>query len=226
MRKSNYVVLLLLIFVFLCASCATTTEPIAVKKPEKVTEPDNRKYSKDHASEAITKDLTEKAYKADAYAHTIAFLGQKQKRMFFRFMKDGRPHYSFRSEYELNGQPYIYLYNIDGFDYECYPAQQTAYRTPTDGNWNESNYGGAKLWHFDYKKASVIGEDKVKDEECYILAEEEGESCLSKTTGHRLYMKQKNGTMFYEDMTTDVADEQFTVPPFLKVVDKAAPKKS
>lgn len=211
------------VLLLLSASCATTTNTPVAETPVK---PDNRKYSKDHDTAAIIKDLTEKASKPDAFAHTISFDGKSEKKMFFRFMKDGRPHYSFRSEHELNGKPYIYLYNIDGYDYECYPATQTAYRLPTNGNWNESNYGGARLFHFNYKNAKVIGEDKVKDEECYILSEEEGESCVSKTTGHRLYMKSKNGTMFYEDLTTDVPDTQFVVPPFLKVVDKTAPKKS
>jgi hypothetical protein len=145
--------------------------------------------------------------------------------MYFQFEKDGQPFYRFREDLTRAGKRYVYIYNADGIhDYHYYPDEKKAYRCPTNGAWNESNYDKARDWHFNYDDAAIIGEEAVRGKSCYMLEMQGSIFAVDKENGIKLLKmdltRDINQALYYENIEVDLSDDVFGIPADFQVVDR------
>jgi hypothetical protein len=173
----------------------------------------------------IIQELETRSQSIKAYGQDYVMKGYTAKRMYFQFEKDGRPFYRFRSDHTRAGKPYVYIYNADGLhDYHYFPSEKKAYRCPTDGAWNESNYEKAREGHFNYDGAVVIGEDIINEKECYLLKHKYQVIAVWKEKGMKLAtmkdVQSKSEAMYYKNIDFNIKDEIFEIPPEVKIIQK------
>jgi len=203
--KKQYAVILILIIAMVgCAGKEKSVHPIQAR---------------------IIAELESKARKINSYAQDYRIKGMLAKRMYFQFERNGLPFYRFREDLIRSGKRYVYIYNADGFhDYHYFPDEKKAYQCPTNGAWNEANYEKAKDWHFGYKDARIVGEDVILGKECYLLEMQGSIFAVDKEKGFKLskmnLAKDKNQAMVYENMTFDLSDDVFGIPPDVVVIDR------
>ena len=173
----------------------------------------------------VIADLESKAGTISSYAYDYTINGRLIKRMYFQFEKNGKPFYRFREDLTWGGKKFVYIYNADGkHDYHYYPDQKKAYRCPTSGAWNETNYINARDWHFGYQDAGIIGEDVISGKSCYLLAQHNNVYAVWKEKGVRLAKKNNPNdnqyAVFYDNMEFNLSDDIFTLPPDVVVIDQ------
>ncbi len=176
-------------------------------------------------NDEIIFQLESKARRINSYAQDYRIKGLLVKRMYFQFEKDGQPFYRFREDLIRSGKRYVYIYNADGkYDYHYFPDEKKAYRCPTNGAWNESNYEKAKDWHFSYKDARIVGEDVIRGKSCFLLEMQNSIFAIWKEKGIKLakmnLRKDKNQTMVYENMAFDLSDDVFSILGDVRVIDR------
>lgn len=177
------------------------------------------------AQALIIAELESKARKINSYAQDYKIKGLLVKRMYFQFEKNGRPFYRFREDFIRAEKRYVYIYNADGkHDYHYFPDEKKAYRCLTNNAWNDGNYEKAKDWHFSYKDARIIGEEIILGKECYLLELQNSIFAVWKEKGIKLAKmnnrKDRNQTMYYENIEFDFSDDVFSIPSDVIVIDR------
>jgi hypothetical protein len=171
----------------------------------------------DQQHRAILLELSARARKISSYAYDFTVQGLRVKRMSFQFEKNGQPFYRFREDLIRSGKRFVYIYNADGVhDYQYYPDEKKAFRCPTGGAWNETNYENARDWHFGYQDGRIIGEDVVLGKSCYLVLLRNNVYAVCKEKGVKLAKKNhpndKHYAVFYENMEFDLRDDLFRIP--------------
>lgn len=171
-----------------------------------------RKYD----TSSIVADLIAKAKRFDSYAADYVFQGHTVKRMSFLFKKNGKDFYSYRSDYFENGKKHSRLFGVDGkFDYECSPTDKIAIRRPTQMQWNETNYAGAKNWHFDFDGYEVVGEKQVNGKDCYIMENKDSVITVWKENGMKTSLSSKGDNrppLEYDNFAFNLSENEFVIP--------------
>jgi len=170
-------------------------------------------------------ELSSKARQIKSYAQDYRINGLLVKRMHFQFEKNRQPFYRFREDLVRSGKRYVYIYNADGqYDYHYYPDDKKAFRCPTSGAWNNSNYAKAKDWHFNYDDALIVGEDIIHGRPCYLLEMQNSIFAVSKEKGIKLskmnLAKDKKQAMTFENIVFDLKDDVFEIPSDVVVTDR------
>jgi len=173
----------------------------------------------------IIAELKSQARQINSYGQEYRIQGMRVKQMYFQFEKNGRPFYRFREDLMRGGKRYVYIYNADGqHDYHYFPDQKKAYRCPTNGAWNESNYDKARNWHFDYEDARIVGEDVIYGKSCYLLEMQGSIFAVWREKGIKLVKmdlnRDKNRAVYYENIEFDLNDDVFGIPSGVVVVDR------
>lgn len=162
-----------------------------------------------------------------SYAQDYVVNGMRIKRMYFQFEKDGHPFFRFREDLVRAGKRFVYIYNADGqHDYYYYLDEKKAYRCPTSGAWNETNYEKAQDRHFGYQDAVIIGEDAIDGKACWLLELHHNVYAVWKEKGIKLAKKNnpedKQYSVFYRYTEFDLGDDVFQIPKDMRVIDKEA----
>lgn len=177
--------------------------------------PDSEKTRK-YDTASIVADLIAKAKRFDSYANDYVFQGHAVKRMSFLFKKNGKDFYSYRSDYFENGKKYSRLFGVDGkYDYEYSPTDKTAIRRPTQMQWNETNYAGAKDWHFDFDGYEVVGEKQVNGKDCYIMESKDSVITVWKENGMKTSLSSKGDNrppLEYDNFAFNLSEDEFVIP--------------
>jgi hypothetical protein len=206
-KRINKQCVVVLIFVFAMLGCAGTDRSV-------------------HTSQqVIISELEAQARQINSYGQEYRIRGMLVKRMYFQFEKDGQPFYRFREDLTRAGKRYIYIYNADGqHDYHYYPDEKKAYRSLTNGAWNESNYDKARDWHFDYDDARIIGEEVIRGKSCYLLEMQGSIFAVDKEKGIKLLKmdlsRDISQALYYENIEFDLKDDVFGIPPDVQVIDR------
>ena len=177
------------------------------------------------ANARIVKELESRARTIRSYALDHTIQGRVAKRMYFQFEREGKPFFRFRSDHIRSGKRYVYIYNADGsHDYHYFPDERTAYRCPTDGGWNASNYDKAREAHFNYQGAVVSGEDFIDGRSCYVLKFQNHWIAVWKEKGIALAAMNrpdnKEDAVYYENIEFDLPDDLFAVPAGVTIIDR------
>ncbi len=172
----------------------------------------------------IISELEAQARQINSYGQEYRIKGLLVKRMYFQFEKNGRPFYRFREDFIRAGKRYVYIYNADGqHDYHYFPDGEKAYRCPTNGSWNESNYDKAKDWHFSYEGARIISQEVIRGKSCYMLELQGSIFAIWKEKGIKVLKtgltRDENQTLYYENIEFDLSDDLFNTPANVRVID-------
>lgn len=208
MKKNSLLIIALALVALLVNACANGSKSAQ-----------NGNVKEGYNSMAVIEELSNKVKSYDAFGYTISLPGVPDKRMYFRFVKDGTPHYSFRSETQIQGRSVVNLNNVDGFDYQILPDSQLARRAPTTIKTGQEDVYGLRMVQVEYSRGKVMSASAVDGKDCYVINTAGNEYCVSKETGLPLSIKGPKGIVLYKNFTTEVPDSLFAVPPFVKIVD-------
>ena len=191
-----------------CLFCACQNSKDVSKQSNEIA----HKY--DTAS--IVAELVAKAKRFDSYAQDYMFQGHAVKRMSFLFKRDGKDFYSYRSDYFENGVKSSRLFNVDGkYDYEYSPLHKIAFRRPTQVQWNETNYAGAKDWHFNFDGYEITGEKQVNGKDCYVMESKDSIITVWKENGLQTSLSSKGDNrppLEYDNFQFNLSEDEFTIP--------------
>lgn len=127
-----------------------------------------------YKSSEILKALEAKTNQIDSFGQDYIVSGRTIKRMHFLLREDGKDVSRLRSDWMKGGKRFVHFLNIDGkYDYEYYPDERIAYRSPTTARLPEQDYLKARQTHFDYSGSEIIGETIVSGMDCYVMRKDE-----------------------------------------------------